>query len=189
MPRRFDDEDRMIRRIGGNTSKRKGGERERRSWREIDQRRDRGSQTSTSSSNGRTSSDKSPRGRFNAEQARRGHLAAADALFSNPAREDKERQIVAAEPSKLKELVDTFLHEYGWPGNYDVLARLTEHPDPAIVQEALERIGPLFSTASPERQQSLIQSLKLLEMMGKDPATRRAAKRFTRQAVGADVSS
>ena len=113
-------------------------ERERPSWREIDQRRDR---------SGGARPPRQPRvPKKQAEKIRLQALAQAEALFQGKrARPEYQKDLLALEArhgtKRFAAYARKFLEDYGLPGEWGALTRLLEYPDPAVVQEVLTSHG------------------------------------------------
>lgn len=193
MPRKLiDDEDRLIR---GSTSftekldaRRETAEREGISWRDKDRMKDRSAHTTQDSRERPQPAAVGPN-RFVAEQARKANLAAADALFANPARDALASKLLNATPATLEAMGRSYVEQHGFPDSVDLLARLLEHPSAELVRGALEKLEPLMASAPPAKKNQLIQSVKLMSLAAKDPAVRKAAAGFVRRTQGNHVSS
>jgi hypothetical protein len=182
MPKRFlDDEDRLIRGSQPAEPTRRETEREPTSWRDRDRKKDRSAHTSADPREGKPAV--SAPSRFAAEMQRKGNLSAANALFSNSAQETLEKKILAAAGESLPRLVEEYLQQYPLPASFELLARFVEHPSGEVVKQVLEQLEPMLPEQPVDKRNSLIQAVKLVGMMGRDPVARKAATSFVRRAT------
>jgi hypothetical protein len=112
-------------------------ERERPSWREIDQRRD-------GSRHRAPAATRVPKKQ--AEMIRKQALAQAEALFKGKrARPEYQTDLKKLEASagskKFLALAKNFLEEYGLPEEWGALLRFLDYPDPAVVVEVLRAMA------------------------------------------------
>ena len=136
-------------------------ERERPSWREIDQRRDR--------SGGRPR-PKEPRvPKKQAEKLRLHALAQAEALFKGKrARPEYQTALRKLEDKhgtrQFAAYAKKFLEEYGLPEEWGALTRLLDYPDPAVLQEVLRAMAVQAGARSRVEQQGFKGRLRVLAL-------------------------
>ncbi len=187
MPKKLlDDEERLIRGSNPPDREKTPFEREPVSWRDRDRKKDRSAHSSPDS---QPRSVSSPQNRFLVEQQRKSDLEAAGSVFSNPARESLERKLLSATSDTLERLGNEYIQMYDYPVRFDVLARLVDHPKGEVVKAALEKIEPILAEQTSDRRQNLLQAVKLVSMMGRDPIARRAASSFIRRQTTPNVST
>jgi hypothetical protein len=148
-------------------------ERERPSWREIDQRRDRAGGTQPARQ------PKTPKKQ--AEKLRLQALAQAEALFKGKrARPEYQKDL-----RKLEEKHGTkqfgpyarkFLEEYGLPEEWGALTRLLDYPEAAVIQEVLQAMAAQVAARSRVEQQGFKGRLQVLALTSSFPEVRRAAE-------------
>jgi len=187
MPRKLiDDQDILIRGKHSSDTRRERPEREATSWRDKDRSKDR---SAHSTPDARERQTPGVVNRFKAEQDRKGNLAAAEALFANPAKEGLEKKMMMSTGSTLEAAGKEYVEKYGYPFSFDLLARLAEHPSGTIMAGALERIEPLMANQSPQKRQNLMQALQLISLSAKDPIAKKAAASFISRSSEKNVSS
>ena len=135
-------------------------DRERLSWREIDQRRDRGQQ-------GAPKKARAPK--KEAEKARLEALAHAEALFKGkrgrPEYRAALRELEAMHGTKkFKEFVEKFIQEYGLPEEWGALTRLLDYPDGAVVAEVLGAMAGQLGSRSRVEQQGFKGRMQVLAL-------------------------
>jgi hypothetical protein len=148
-------------------------ERERPSWREIDQRRD------------RAGGQRAPRQpkvpKKQAEKLRLQALAQAEALFKGK----RARPEYQTDLRKLEERHGTkqfavyakkFLEEYGLPEEWGALTRLLDYPDPAVMQEVLQTMAAQLGSRSRVEQQGFKGRLQVLALTSPYGEVRRCAE-------------
>jgi hypothetical protein len=136
-------------------------ERERPSWREIDQRRDRA---------GGRRRPREPRiPRKQAEKLRLQALAQAEALFKGK-RARPEYQVALRKledkhgTKQFAAYAKKFLEEYGLPEEWGALTRLLDYPYPAVLQEVLRAMAAQAGTRSRVEQQGFKGRLQVLAL-------------------------
>jgi len=148
-------------------------ERERPSWREIDQRRDRA---------GGVRPPRQPRvPKKQAEKIRLQALAQAEALFqgkrARPEYQKDLRELEARHGTKrFASCARKFLEEYGLPGEWGALTRLLEYPDPTVVQEVLQAMASQAGSRSRVEQQGFRGRLQVLALTSNHGEVRRSAE-------------
>ena len=148
-------------------------ERERPSWREIDQRRDR------AGGQGAPRQAKVPKKQ--AEKLRLQALAQAEALFKGK----RARPEYQTDLRKLEERHGTkqfavyakkFLEEYGLPEEWGALTRFLDYPDAAVTQEVLQTMAAQVSARSRVEQQGFKGRLQVLALTSPYAEVRRCAE-------------
>ncbi len=176
--RYLDAEDRMIRRLGEREERSRRGEREPLSWRDRDRLKDRSKHANLGPVGGGRSGSKAA---FLEQRNRKANLAAADALFKKPDQQAKEEAILKARSTELDELIDDYLEAYGYPNSLEVLVRFTEHSSVSVVRNALKELQEKLPNLTDRQRDDMVQSLKLISMMGRDPSARRAVSGFLKR--------
>jgi hypothetical protein len=148
-------------------------ERERPSWREIDQRRDRA---------GGQPAPRQPKvPKKQAEKLRLQALAQAEALFKGK----RTRPEYQTDLRKLEERHGTkqfaayakkFLEEYGLPEEWGALTRLLDYPDAMVTQEVLQTMAAQVSARSRVEQQGFKGRLQVLALTSPYVEVRRCAE-------------
>ena len=152
--------------------KRDDEERERPSWREIDQRRD------GSRHRGKAAP---PVPKAQAESIRKQALAQAEALFKGKrARPEYQTDLKNLEAShgsnKFAALARKFLEEYGLPEEWGALTRLLDYDDPAAVAEVLLAMAGQVEMRSRVEKQGFKGRLQVLALTSPYPEVRRRAE-------------
>lgn len=135
-------------------------DRERLSWREIDQRRDR-------QKSGAPKKQQLPKKQ--AEKERLQALREAEALFKGkrgrPEYQKALRELEARHGTKrFIETVNNFLQEYGLPEEWGALNRLLDYPEPEVVAEVLSAMAGQASSRSRVEQQGFKGRLQVLAL-------------------------
>jgi hypothetical protein len=152
--------------------KRDDEERERPSWREIDQRRD------GSRHRGKAAP---PVPKAQAESIRKQALAQAEALFKGkrvrPEYQTDLKKLEASHDSKrFAALARKFLEEYGLPEEWGALTRLLDYDDPAAVAEVLLAMAGQVEMRSRVEKQGFKGRLQVLALTSPYPEVRRRAE-------------
>jgi hypothetical protein len=147
-------------------------ERERPSWREIDQRRD-GSRHRAKAP--------PPVPKAQAESIRKQALAQAEALFqgkrARPEYPTDLKKLEAAHGSKkFPALAKQFLEEYGLPEEWGALTRLLDYDDPATGAEVLRAMASQVERRSRVEKQGFRGRLQVLAITSPHPGIRRVAE-------------
>ena len=148
-------------------------ERERPSWREIDQRRDRA---------GGQRPQRQPRvPKKQAEKLRLQALAQAEALFkgkrARPEYQTALRKLEERHGTKqFAAYVKKFLEEYGLPEEWGALTRLLDYPEPAVLPEVLQAMAAQAGARSRIEQQGFKGRLQVLALTSPFPEVRRCAE-------------
>jgi hypothetical protein len=146
-------------------------DRERPSWREIDQRRD----------GSRQSQEKAKVPKKQAEIIRKQALAQAEALFKGKrARPEYQTDLKKLEAShggkKFVGLAKIFLEEYGLPEEWGALTRLLDYPDAAVVVDVLQAMAVQLDKRSRVEQQGFKGKLQIMALTGAHADIRRMAE-------------
>jgi hypothetical protein len=152
--------------------KRDDEERERPSWREIDQRRD------GSSHRGKAPP---PVPKAQAESVRQQALAQAEALFkgkrARPEYQTDLKKLEAAHGSKkFPVLAKKFLQEYGLPEEWGALTRLLDYDDPTAGVAVLQSMAGQVERRTRVEKQGFKGRLQVLSLTSPHAVIRRAAE-------------
>ncbi len=177
--RKLDHEDRLIRQLSRRSRESGRQTREPLTWRDRDRLKDRSKHANRDPRD--FPRPASNRARYLEERTRKASLDAANALFENPDRRADEHKLLRATSTELDQLANAFIEKYGYPSDPELLARLVEHSSIDVVKQALERLQTVLPDLDDRQRDSLVQSLKLVSMMGREPAARRAASGFLRR--------
>jgi hypothetical protein len=147
-------------------------DRERPSWREIDQRRD-------GSRHRARDLPKVPKKQ--AEMLRKQALAQAEALFKGKrARPEYQTELKKLEAShaskKFPGMAKKFLEEYGLPEEWGALTQFLDYPDPAVVVDVLQAMAGQVGKRSRVEQQGFKGRMQILALTSSDAGIRRAAE-------------
>jgi hypothetical protein len=167
-----------------------GGDRPKRSWRDIDKMRDKSSHT-------RTSSDRD-RERFERTTAYTRYKQNLEKVFSggelsdsmrerlDPTGEGKARDAAlkkvreAEDPKSFAAAVDAFLEKFTLPDDPYLLDRLLDHPSIPVIQLALDQLLALCEAGKLAKPPaSLKQRLQSLELTSDDGAVQEKAQTLT----------
>jgi hypothetical protein len=154
------------------TPKREDDDRERPSWREIDQRRD----------GARRRAPKQPRlPKTQAEWVRKQALHQAEALFrgkrGRPEYQAALKELEALHGTKkFAAGVKKFLEEYGLPEEWGTLNRLLDYPEPAVVEEVLKAMAAQWGSRSRVEQQGFKGRLQILALTSPHSELRRCVE-------------
>jgi hypothetical protein len=152
--------------------KRDDEERERPSWREIDQRRD------GSRHRGKAAP---PVPKVQAESIRQQALAQAEALFkgkrARPEYQTDLRKLESGHGSKkFPTLAKKFLEEYGLPEEWGALTRFLDYDDPTAVVSVLQAMAGQLEKRSRVERQGFKGRLQVLALTDPHPEIRGAAE-------------
>jgi len=152
--------------------KRHDDDRERPSWREIDQRRD-----------GSRHREKAPppAPKAQAELIRKQALAQAEALFKGKRRRPEYQTDLKKLESghggkKFPTLAKKFLEEYGLPEEWGALTRLLDYDDPTAVVSVLQAMASQLEKRSRVERQGFKGRLQVLALTNPHLEIRRAAE-------------
>jgi hypothetical protein len=154
------------------TRQRDDDERERPSWREIDQRRD-GSRHRVKAP--------PPVPKVQAEMDRQRALAQAEALFkgkrARPEYHTDLRKLEAGHGTKkFPVLAKKFLEEYGLPEEWGALTRFLDYDDPAAALAVLRAMAGQMARRSRVEKQGFQGRLQVLALTSPHPEIRREAE-------------
>jgi hypothetical protein len=147
-------------------------DRERPSWREIDQRRD----------GTRRREKAKPRvPKPQAELIRKQALAQAEALFKGkrgqPEYQAALKQLEACHGSKkFPALAKKFLEEYGLPEEWGALTRFLDYPEAAVVLDVLQAMAGQVAKRSRVEKQGFKGRLQVMALTDPHPEVRRGAE-------------
>ena len=152
--------------------KRNDDERERPSWREIDQRRD-GSR--------HRAKPPPPAPKAQAESIRKQALAQAEALFKGKRRRpeyqtDLKKLESGHGSKKFPTLAKKFMEEYGLPEEWGALTRFLDYDDPTAVVSVLQAMAGQLEKRSRVERQGFKGRLQVLALTNPHPEIRRAAE-------------
>ena len=152
--------------------KRDDDERERPSWREIDQRRD--------GSSHRVKAPP-PVPKAQAESIRQQALAQAEALFkgkrSRPEYQTDLKKLEAGHGSKkFPALAKKFLEEYGLPEEWGALTRFLDYDDPTAVVAVLQAMAGQVDKRSRVEKQGFKGRLQVMALTDPHPEVRHRAE-------------
>jgi hypothetical protein len=147
-------------------------DRERPSWREIDQRRD-------GTRHRRPAQPRVPKKQ--AEMIRKQALAQAEALFKGkrgrPEYQAALKELETAHGSKkFPAVAKKFLEEYGLPEEWGALSRFLDYGDPGVVAEALRAMGAQAAQRSRVEQQGFRGRLQVLALTSPHGEIRQTAE-------------
>jgi hypothetical protein len=147
-------------------------DRERPTWREIDQRRDR-------QQPGAPKKARVPK--KEAEKVRQQALAQAEALFKGkrgrPEYRAALKELEALHGTKkFNNFVKNFLLEYGLPEEWGALTRLLDYPEAEVVAQVLEAMAGQLESRSRVEQQGFRGRLQVLALTSPHPEVRSRAE-------------
>ena len=140
-------------------------DREKLSWREIDQMRDRSSHRS----GGKSYQERSLR----SDWAKKQHLKQADKFFLGKKGTEAYKKAYAALHEKygtpgFKEAAQKFIQEFGMPDDWGTLLLLMDTDEPAWVRDAIVSLKGMYEKRSPVEKKGFKGKLKILAMTTKD---------------------
>jgi hypothetical protein len=149
-------------------------DRERPSWREIDQRRDGSRHVS------RGERPAARPGSPQAERLRQRALQAANKVFEGKQGTPAHQKLADAlhrhfGSKKFSPLVKAYVKEYGLPRDWGLLFLFLDFPDPAISTGSLEQMARLHPARSPREQQAFLSKLRTLATLAEDPEVQEQA--------------
>jgi hypothetical protein len=149
-------------------------ERERPSWREIDQRRD----GSRHVSRGERPAVRP--GTPRAERMRQRALKEAHKVFEGKQGTPAHQKMADAlhrhfGSKKFNPLVKEYIKEYGLPRDWGLLILFLDFPDPSIATGSLEQMARLHPTRSTREQRAFLSKLRTLSALADDPAVQEQA--------------
>jgi len=143
-------------------------ERERPSWREIDQRRDGSRHVS------RGERPAARPGSPQAERLRQRALQTANKVFQGKQGTPTHQKLADAlhrhfGGKKFTPLVKAYVKEYGLPRDWGLLFLFLDFPDPSISTGSLEQMARLHPSRSLREQQAFLSKLRTLSALAEDP--------------------
>jgi hypothetical protein len=143
-------------------------ERERPSWREIDQRRDGSRHVS------RGERPAARPGTPQAERLRQRALQAANKVFQGQQGTPAHQKLADAlhrhfGSKKFYPLVKAYVQEYGLPRDWGLLFLFLDFPDPSVSTGSLQQLARLQPTRSLREQQAFLSKLRSLSSLAEDP--------------------
>jgi hypothetical protein len=149
-------------------------ERERPSWREIDQRRD----GSRHVSRGERPAVRP--GSPQAERLRQRALQTANKVFQGKQGTPTHQKLADAlhrhfGGKKFTPLVKAYVKEYGLPRDWGLLFLFLDFPDPSISTGSLEQMARLHPSRSLREQQAFLSKLRTLSALADDPEVQEQA--------------
>jgi len=162
----------MVQEEWSMSPKKDDNDRERPSWREIDQRRD------GSRHRGKAAP---PVPKAQAESIRQQALAQAEALFKGkrvrPEYQTDLKKLEAGHGSKkFPALAKKFLEEYGLPEEWGALTRFLDYDDPTAVMEVLQAMAAQLEKRSRVEKQGFKGRLQVIALTDPHPEVRRRAE-------------
>jgi hypothetical protein len=152
-------------------------ERERLSWREIDQRRDGSRHVS------RGERPAARPGSPQAERLRQRALQAAEKVFQGKQGTPAHQKLADAlqrhfGSKKFPPLVREYVKEYGLPRDWGLLFLFLDFPDPSVSTGSLEQMARLHPTRSLREQQAFLSKLRNLSALAEDPEVQEQASQL-----------
>jgi hypothetical protein len=149
-------------------------ERERPSWREIDQRRDGSRHVS------RGERPAARPGTPQAERLRQRALQAANKVFQGKQGTPAHQKAADAlqrhfGSKKFPPLVREYVKEYGLPRDWGLLFLFLDFPDPSIASGSLEQMARLHPKRSLREQQAFLSKLRTISTLAEDPEVQEQA--------------
>lgn len=140
--------------------------RERPSWREIDQRKDRSSHVSRDRSS-------TPKKKGKAEWLRKMALKEANKYFQGKQGTPAHGKVVSTLQShfgtrKFNPLAKKYLEEYGLPKEWGTQFLFLDYPDPEVVMELLRHMAASYPERSLREQQGFLSKLRTLKVIAED---------------------
>jgi len=145
-------------------------EREKLSWREIDQL----SKRSRHVDRGPKSH---PERTLRSDWAKKQHLREADKFFQGKKGTDSYKSAHAAlhenyGTPQFQKAAQDFLAQFGLPDDWGTLLLLLDYPDPKVGREALTALKPMVEKRRLIEQKGFLGKVRVLATMTKDPALR-----------------
>jgi len=167
-------------------------DRPKRSWREIDQKKDRSihrreEQAGNRSNRSGPGSQKSYRaaldklfasGKIGDLVAEKIGDAATDNMALSGAAKLLEKIKKIVDRRELSQAIDSYLMQYPLPIDPEFLERMLEHRDPSRQREAMEQIEKILSEGEIKRKRAMIAQLKMIRDIGDDVDMMALAKRL-----------
>ena len=150
-------------------------DREKLSWREIDQRRDRSSHVS----GGKSYKERS----LKSDWAKKQHLREAEKFFQGKKGTEAYKKAYTALNEKygtpgFKAAAQKFIQEFGMPDDWGTLLLLMDINEPAWVKDAIVALKEMCEKRSPIEQKGFKGKLKILAMTAKDKSLRQEVEKI-----------
>jgi len=150
-------------------------DREKLSWREIDQRRDRSSHVS----GGKSYQERS----LKSDWAKKQHLREAEKFFQGKKGTEAYKKAYTALHEKygtpgFKEAAQKFIQEFGMPDEWGTLLLIMDINEPALVKDAIVAMKGMYEKRSPIEQKGFKGKLKILAMTAKDKSVRQEVEKI-----------
>jgi len=150
-------------------------DREKLSWREIDQRRDRSSHVS----GGKSYQERS----LKSDWAKKQHLREAEKFFQGKKGTEAYKKAYTALHEKygtpgFKEAAQKFIQEFGMPDDWGTLLLIMDINEPALVKDAIVAMKGMYEKRSPIEQKGFKGKLKILAMTAKDKTVRQEVEKI-----------
>jgi len=150
-------------------------DREKLSWREIDQRRDRSSHVS----GGKSYQERS----LKSDWAKKQHLREAEKFFQGKKGTEAYKKAYTALHEKygtpgFKEAALKFIQEFGMPDDWGTLLLIMDINEPALVKDAIVAMKGMYEKRSPIEQKGFKGKLKILAMTAKDKSVRQEVEKI-----------
>ncbi|MGA2954624.1 MAG: hypothetical protein ABSF48_02750 [Thermodesulfobacteriota bacterium] len=150
-------------------------DREKLSWREIDQRRDRSSHVS----GGKSYQERS----LKSDWAKKQHLREAEKFFQGKKGTEAYKKAYTALHEKygtpgFKEAAQKFIQEFGMPDDWGTLLLIMDINEPALVKDAIVAMKGMYEKRSPIEQKGFKGKLKILAMTAKDKSVRQEVEKI-----------
>lgn len=150
-------------------------DREKLSWREIDQRRDRSSHVS----GGKSYQERS----LKSDWAKKQHLREAEKFFQGKKGTEAYKKAYTALHEKygtpgFKEAAQKFIQEFGMPDDWSTLLLIMDISEPALVTDAIIALKGMYEKRSPIEQKGFKGKLKILAMTAKDKSVRQEVQKI-----------
>ena len=150
-------------------------DREKLSWREIDQRRDRSSHVS----GGKSYKERS----LKSDWAKKQHLREAEKFFQGKKGTEAYKKAYTALHEKygtprFKEAAQKFIQEFGMPDEWGTLLLIMDINEPASVKDAIVAMKGMYEKRSPIEQKGFKGKLRILAMTAKDKNLRQEVEKI-----------
>ena len=150
-------------------------DREKLSWREIDQRRDRSSHVS----GGKSYQERS----LKSDWAKKQHLREAEKFFQGKKGTEAYKKAYTTLHEKygtpgFKEAAQKFIQEFGMPDDWGTLLLIMDINEPALVKDAIVAMKGMHEKRSPIEQKGFKGKLRILAMTAKDKSLRQEVEKL-----------
>ena len=150
--------------------RREDEDREKLTWREIDQMRDR----SRHVGGGKSYQERSLR----SDWAKKQHLREAEKFFQGKKGTDAYKKAYSAVHEKygtpgFKEAAQKFIQEFGMPDDWGTLLLFMDSSEPAWIRDAIAAMKSTYEKRSPIEQKGFKGKLKILAMTAQDKVLRK----------------